>query len=1136
MTYRTPALVPLARSADGPTTEVPVTETPAGRFGFSGSSFGIHPGESPLAWLFFVYFLLLATCHYVGKSVRISTYVDSLGATHLPYAYLLVALVSFPVLVFYLRLTARFSQPLLIVLFSLTQACSLVLFFWLFSLNEPVVAIAFYVWTTIAFGVGVSQFWSYANHVFDARQARRLFAFIAAGGLLGAIPGGQIASLAGRFVGTRHALLVAAGLTLLIIGLVRMIERRRPPRARLTSSQTVLERVQAARGGLQILRESRLLILIAVLTFMAMAVNEMVDLQFSWVIQNATKGLDQRTTIFGNFFSLMGLVGFLFQIVFTQRIHRVLGVGVGMRILPASVGIASVLMLVAFGLSPAALLPAAYVLKLSDNSFRHSVEQSTRELLFMPVPSALRIRAKAYIDVFVQRFSKGVAALGLLLVPLGVLQPKHLSWLILLVALAWLWVTTLVRREYVRAFREGLKSGAEHEAASIDLSDVTTVTKLVESLGSSDSRQVLHSLELLEAHGEYRLVPPLLLHHENAQVRRATLRILTAAHRTDALHLIERTIGDDDPRVRSDAVQALAALKREDASEFMAARLEDTDPRIRSAAVASLSAGSDSDLKERALAVLSRMLADGDPSVRVEASKALEQIPEPLGSRELVQLLYDTDQDVVRHAIAAVRSRLRRDGPNPLYIPILISLMGNRRLKHSAREAVVAYGERAIEALVLFMNAEEEQIWVRRAVPKTIALIGSPAAAAGLVRSLNSRDGFLRRKIIEALCYLRTRQPNIKIDKRIITRQIRLEAQWYLRSLADLWAVSSLHHARFDGPIAHWQASGRVPTLLQQALAERMTTAVGNVFGLLSLVHPSRDVEAAHRSLLSRDPRLRANALEYLDNTLSGSLRRDVFAVIDDAPPEDRLHRADQVFDIAVESAEATLGRLLHADPGGDPASIHLAFAAIHSVFADKVNRYYPVLSSIAATGEDAVLRETADWVLRQTRMRQSTHDGGPRNAEGVTGDFQQGDTAMNRMAHIEKVVFLQGVDLFASCSAEQLVQLAAIASDRQFFEGEKIYSRDEPPEAMYCVVEGSVDLVTPDEGTVVAERGETFGVVDILSDQLRTGNATSRVASSVLVIEAEDLFDLLSNNIEIVRALFQQLTRSSGDSGRRLL
>jgi len=55
-----------------------------------------------------------------------------------------------------------------------------------------------------------------------------------------------------------------------------------------------------------------------------------------------------------------------------------------------------------------------------------------------------------------------------------------------------------------------------------------------------------------------------------------------------------------------------------------------------------------------------------------------------------VQLLFDSNRSVVQEAIAAVRTRLERDGPNPLYVPIMISLMGNRRLRQLARDAVVA--------------------------------------------------------------------------------------------------------------------------------------------------------------------------------------------------------------------------------------------------------------------------------------------------------------------------------------------------------------------------------------------------------------------------------------------------------------
>jgi CRP-like cAMP-binding protein len=56
--------------------------------------------------------------------------------------------------------------------------------------------------------------------------------------------------------------------------------------------------------------------------------------------------------------------------------------------------------------------------------------------------------------------------------------------------------------------------------------------------------------------------------------------------------------------------------------------------------------------------------------------------------------------------------------------------------------------------------------------------------------------------------------------------------------------------------------------------------------------------------------------------------------------------------------------------------------------------------------------------------------------------------------------------------------------------------------------------------------------VRDILSGQIRSGDATAGADCRILEIEADDFFDLLSDNIEIVRALFRQLTGTSAARG----
>jgi CRP-like cAMP-binding protein len=62
------------------------------------------------------------------------------------------------------------------------------------------------------------------------------------------------------------------------------------------------------------------------------------------------------------------------------------------------------------------------------------------------------------------------------------------------------------------------------------------------------------------------------------------------------------------------------------------------------------------------------------------------------------------------------------------------------------------------------------------------------------------------------------------------------------------------------------------------------------------------------------------------------------------------------------------------------------------------------------------------------------------------------------------------------------------------------------------------------------------FGVFDILSGRRRTSDAQAATDCRLLMIEAEDFFDLLSNNIEIVRALFRTVVELSEDADERLL
>jgi AAA family ATP:ADP antiporter len=848
-------------------------------------------------------------------------------------------------------------------------AASMLLFWWLFQFPWAWIPFVLYVWISIAYVMNVSQFWSFSNHLLDPRQARRLFGFIGAGGLLGGIAGGQIARLVSELVDTRTTFLVAALILMLTTGLIYLIHYRRPAESGVEAGAAGMAKLDKARGGFEVIKSSPQLQLIAAIMVLSVMVAQIVDLQFNWVAEEATENLEDATQFFGNFFTIMGISAFLFQLLFTARIHRVLGVKVAMQILPVTMALGTSAVLGAFYLMPSLLLGAALLVKVGENGVRYSLEQATRELLFLPVPSRARVKAKAFIDVFVQRGAKGLAALLLLPVTptIALITPPVLAgWLAFPLIAVWLVVTVHTYREYVRAFKRGLKKRSVDTGFPIDISDPTTLELLVRALGSSDHRQVLQSLDILTSNSRANLVPPLLLYHDNPEVRHRTLRVLAEARRVDAVPLIERLLADKDPEVRALAVQVLAELHGADACDLMLPRLKEADAGVRAAAVACLANYGGDEMLKVATSSLSDLLSDADNEVRAEGARALGAIHEPRFQERLVQLLYDRDPRVVREAIAAVRRRVARDGFNPLYVPTLISLLQSRRVKHEAREALVAFGEPALPALTHFMGDTDEPIWVRRALPRTIAKIGTLAAAASLSERLaGTFDPFLRRKLIDAFALL-PEAIRRTADVKIIDEQIQREARSYLQGFIDLQALGFLEKGHLEGPRVVWSSETFEPSLVEKLLAERLEDHLHNLFGLLLVTQPARDVWAAYRSLTGGSVALRTHALEYLDNTLTGEVRRAVFAVIGDQTLDEKLNLAAKHFGAEMRSKISTLDKMLNEPEAPDAQENYLTPAALYTIHADRITDLYSRVRDLAKNASDPFVSETAAWVFRR--------------------------------------------------------------------------------------------------------------------------------------------------------------------------
>jgi AAA family ATP:ADP antiporter len=627
----------------------------------------LRQGESTTAALMFAYSFLAMTAYNIVKPITRSKFISDLGADNLPWVQLGAGLLIGVIMHWYARAIALVPRRWAIPATQAGLVVVLVVFWALFSAGYDAASVAFYVLGLILGILLISQFWTLANDIYDARHAKRLFGFIGGGASLGGATGAAITAAVVSRVGTVNLLLVGAAVMLACVVLVTLIVRREE-RAGRTGAAVDAEGVGGAEA-IQLLRESRHLQLIAVIIGCAAMGGAIIEQQLNMAAESTLgQDADRITQFLAQVTVYLSLIGFLIQVTLTSQIHRLLGIGFAMMILPIGLGTTAIVMLFNAGLWAPAFA------RVLDTSLRYTVDKTTREVLFLPLPTAIKYRAKPFVDVTMDRFAKALGALLVLVLikPWGFeLSWQQLSYASLGLMAVWILLARRVRHEYLSAFRRSI---ARHDVHVTDirapLADLQTIELLVEELAHPDERRVLYAIELLESLDRRNLITPLLLHHSSAAVRARALRSLEAVRPEVAakwLPAVEQMLADADAAVRAAAVRAVSAIRGQEAAALMRQHLADADVRIVVTAAVALAASlhpGDLDSAESALRRLAADTRESAVPARLEVARALGDIPHERVRHILVPLLFDANVEVIR---AAVRSAGRL-GPDALLL------------------------------------------------------------------------------------------------------------------------------------------------------------------------------------------------------------------------------------------------------------------------------------------------------------------------------------------------------------------------------------------------------------------------------------------------------------------------------------
>jgi AAA family ATP:ADP antiporter len=387
----------------------------------------------------------------------------------------------------YGRLAGRWSRATLISRITLFCISNL-LIFWVLQTRFfiellPVSGVVFYIWVGM-FGLFiVAQFWTFCADIYTTEGGKRLLPLIAIGATSGAATGSWIVDLfVDSDVISTDALLLIATLPLFIsIKLTHIVDARQ--REKISTAETKLTKkapsIQPEKdkgsvmSGAKLIFFSRFMLAAALVTLFANWVNTNGEnllfrvIQDTLTTQAADQGItdpqailkftrDGTTAFYGDFFFWVNITALFLQSFLASRLLKLGGFGAIMMLLP----VIALVSYTAMALLP--ILAIVKIMKIAENATDYSINNTARQVLWLPIDSIMKFRGKPAIDTFYARIGDGLSAITVLVgVQFLSLSVKQFFIFTISLVVLWLVFSIFLVREHHRAL-------AAHPSEDVD--------------------------------------------------------------------------------------------------------------------------------------------------------------------------------------------------------------------------------------------------------------------------------------------------------------------------------------------------------------------------------------------------------------------------------------------------------------------------------------------------------------------------------------------------------------------------------------------------------------------------------------------------------------------------------------------
>ena len=1036
--------------------------------------------RKPAALLFFMFFSIVSAT-ITGASVRDAVFLTQFDKSYLPVMFITIAVVMAGVIALYKKLTAGQDQ---IFVISISGALFSVSLFLLQSNLSGLFIPVLYIWMEVVTILSIFQFWILAGEIFNARQAKRIFTLLGAGGSFAGMGAGfGIKPFVSTF-GSENLLF----LTIFFIGLsVLMAQMLRPFRMSRKSKKVNFKPVAKSKTEFEPYLKS-----IALLIGLAAFVSKIIDYQFKMMAADAFPNQNDLVSFFGTYYMSTGAATLIIQFFVTGFILTRFGILAGLLVLPIFLAIGS------SGFLAIGTLSAVFIAKFSDQVFKFSTNNAVQEILWLPVAPEKKKRAKPIIDGTIRSGLEGLAgALIFALVSFKLVPQDNIQLLSLLVILGvifWLWNSFRLKDGYVNSLMKAIENRQLNlDDVEFDINDSHIVDTIDKTLKDDDELKQLFALDLLwtlPLH-PWKNTLQYLFHHGSNQIQRAVLEL--AWHQpgiiTDQLLL---NSFKEDSELAPFAICCAGDRIIPDIAEKVSPFLKSDNPSLSAAAAVGI-LKQDTNHHESKL-ILDSLMESDDPTILCTTIGFLKQSGQWISTENKKRFLGHESHDVRNQILAVFKG-----SPDSDFLVSIIRNLANASTFDAAKSALKQYDPSLVtDRFYHFLFAEDSPLRLKLGILKTTHEFSSSDMAELLSSGLNDPDLLILNGISNAL---------VKISK-----NKELEAEILNKIENHIEAISN---RAFQLYLLRDQLKNVSQAfLIQDHIESDLNKVIPILLKLGTLKKPDIPIETYIRYVKSNDPDLLPIVLELVDSTFSPENRKHTLPLID--PDVDRIKIGQELFPDLFRNPNDMLGHWIK-NPHFWKTGIALQYLLnSENTAVLKIIKWDKIPNSIFTSN---LFNETEQNYLN-------------RNFLNDKFPIQENPPMYSIL---EKTIILKSVDLFHKIPGDVLTRIAQIAEELRCEQNHAIFKEGDHGDSMFVIISGKVDVIQNDHSITQLERGTCIGEMALLDQEPRSADAITLEESVLLKIDQEGFFQLMASNPEIMKQIVKILTRRVRSMNKKL-